>query len=98
MFEIDGSTTQAIPIPSSRRRTCSLSSLLVRDQLQRRVQTGLVVAGVVEAAARCAIGEGLDEIPASQLGRVDSEPARGEIHRSLEREVELRAAEAAVQA
>ena len=47
----------------------------------------------------CAIRERVaaDQVPAAQLGRIEAEPLRGDVHRPLEREVELRAAEAAVE-
>ncbi len=74
-------------------------TLVVAGELERLVEACLVVARVVEPT-----GWGLvrhrrnrDEVPARELGRVETEPARGDRHRSLEPEVELRPAEAAVE-
>ena len=103
MFEIEGSTTHATPIPSE--RPCSarvrllVAPLLVAGELERVVEARFVVAGVVETAGGGAVRElvALDQVPAAQLGRVDPEPRGGDVHRALEREVELRPAEAAVE-
>ena len=105
MFEIDGSTTQARPIPTSRpspraRGDCSSRRSLVAGELQRVVEAGLVVAGVVERRPReCGRGarsEGT-RLRRGELGRVEAEPPGRDRHRPLEREVELGAAEAPVE-
>ena len=74
--------------------------LLVSRELDRAVETGRVVARVVEATARGAIRHRArgNEVAPRQLDRVDPEPPGGDRHRALEAEVELRAAEAAVEA
>ena len=77
-----------------------LTQLVVADELERAVEACLVVAGVVERSGRRPVGHRVrrDQVPSRELGRVEPEPARGDRHRALEREVELRAAEAAVEA
>ena len=104
MLETLGSTTQARPMPSRRpsprARGLLGAQLVVAGQLERAVEAGLVVARVVDGAGRGAVGHlaGQHEVAARELRRVDPEPPGGDVHRALERAVELRPAEAAVEA
>ena len=84
-----------------RARSLSLSAaLVVARERERVVEAALVIAGVVERARRRPVRELLasDEIAPPKLGRVDPEPVRRDRHRPLECEIELRAAEASVEA
>ena len=82
------------------RRRLLVAPLLVAGELERSLEAGRVVAGVVETARRRAVGKLVcpDEIPSSELGRIEAEPPCRDRHRPLEREVQLRSAEAAVEA
>ena len=76
-----------------------LAPLVVADKLERVVEAALVVARVVEAARRRAVREVVraEQVPSRDLDRVEPQAAGGDRHRPLEGEVELGAAEAAVQ-
>ena len=81
------------------RRRLLVSPLLVAGELERSLQAGRVIAGVVETTRRGAIWKLVfsDEIPSCELGRIEPESPSRDRHRALEREVHLRSAEAAVQ-
>ena len=103
MLEPDGSTPAAMPMPNSRpsRRASSrrcLQRLIVREA-QQLVERRLVVAGIEHGAGGRLVGKGVarNEVAAAQLGRIDPEPARRDVHDPLEREIELRPAVAAVE-
>ena len=104
MFEIDGSTMHASPIParrpSARAAATRCAQRVVVGELERVVEAGLVVAGVVQRARRRAVRHrgGRDQVAARELGRIEPEAAGGDRHRPLEPEVELRPAEATVEA
>ena len=74
-------------------------ALLVAGEPKRVVEAGVVVARVVEPARRGAVRVLVraDQVAPRELDRVEPEPPGGDRHRPLEREVELRAAEAAVE-
>jgi hypothetical protein len=103
MFEIDGSTTQASPIPASRPsaapRSTLRTELVVARELERAVEARLVVARVVERARRRPVRHrvGGNEVAARESAGSSPSRPRGDRHRPLEAEVELRAAEAAVE-
>ena len=82
------------------QRVDPCAQLLVARELECRVEARLEVAGVVERPGRRPVGHlrGGHEIAAGELGRVEAEAPGRDRHRPLEREVELRAAEAAVEA
>ena len=88
---------QARPIPASRPSARAAStrarSAVVAGELERLVEAGLVVARVVERARRRAVGHrgGRHEVAARELGGIEAEAPRGDRHRPLEAEVELRA-------
>ena len=86
--------------PAARASACSDAQLRVPRQLQRAVEAGLVVARVVDGAGRGAVGHlaRAHEVAPGELGRVDAEPPCRDVHRALECAIELRAAEAAVEA
>ena len=67
---------------------------------QRLVETALVVSRVQHRARRAGIGELVlaHQVAAPDLGHVDVEAARRHLHDALEGEVELRPAEAAIEA
>ena len=65
-------------------------------QFDRARHGGFVVAGVVRKAYRRGVGEGLDEVAAAQLGRVDAQFTRGRFHDALDRVGGLGPAGAAV--
>ena len=86
------------PVVARPRLLCA--QLVVAGQAQHLVQAALVVARVVHRAGRRAVRHVLraHEVAAGELRRVEPEAAGGDRHRPLQREVELRAAEAAVEA
>ena len=71
--------------------------LVVADELERLLETGEVVAGVVDGAARGRVREVGHEVAPPQLRRIESEASRRDVHRPLEREVQLRPAEPPVE-
>ena len=103
MFEIDGSTTQASPIPASRPSARAardpVTELVVARELERAVEAGLVVAGVVQRAGRRPVRHrvGGHEVAPCELRGIEPEPARCDRHHALQPEVELRPAEPAIE-
>ena len=104
MFEIDGSTTQARPIPNEpalRARARLLGTPLARSGRARARRRGRPRSRPSRRGCpdgvRYGNSSGADEVPARQLGRVEAEPPGRDRHRPLECEVELGAAEAAVE-
>ena len=75
------------------------AALVVAGELERVVEAGFVVAGVVEPARRRPVGNvvGSDQVPPPQVDRVEAQPPGGQVHRPFERQVELRPAEAPVE-
>src|SRR5205814_6282442 len=87
--------------PSLRpRRFAPGQALLAPRKLERLVEARLVVARVVEAARRRPVGKvgAAHEVATAEVDRIEIEPPRRDLDRPLEREVELRPAEAAVEA
>ena len=82
------------------RRTLFRTPLAVAGELKRVVEASLVVARVVERAGGRAVRERRPARQgcAAQFGRIEAEAAGGGVHRPFQGEVELRAAEAAVEA
>ena len=76
------------------------AQLFVAGKLQRPVEPGLVIAGVIDRARRRAVGERIAryEIAPPDLGDVDAERPRAGVHGALEREEELRPPIAPVEA
>ncbi|GBD42175.1 hypothetical protein HRbin39_01564 [bacterium HR39] len=67
------------------RLPAALLEVGVVGELQRPVETGLVVAGVVDQRHRRLVGEGVlrDEVAPADLGAVDAELARRRVHQRL---------------
>ena len=86
--------------PSARSAATRARERVVVGELERLVEAGLVVARVVERARGRAVRHrgGRDQVAARELGGIEAEAAGGDRHRPLEAEVELRPAEAAVEA
>ena len=81
------------------RRALALAQLRVAGQLQRGVEAGGVVAGVEHGAGGGAVGHAAAGTRLRRASSAGSSPRRprGDRHRALEREVQLRPAEAAVE-
>ncbi len=81
------------------RRRLLCAPLRVTRDLECALKAGGVVAGVVEPPGGGPVRERVapDQVAARELGRIEPEPLRGDRHRPLEREIDLRAAEAAVE-
>ena len=76
------------------------AELVVAGQLEHALEAREVVARVVDRPRRRPVGHllGAHEVAARELGGIEAEAPRGDVHRALERAVELRAAEAAIEA
>ena len=86
------------PVVARGRRAAA--EVVVPRELERAVEARGVVTRVVQRAGWGAVGHlvGGDEVPPREVGGIEPESPRCDSHRPLEPEVELRPAEAAVQA
>src|SRR5213082_1766166 len=103
MLEPDGSTrgkADAVELPIAPCLLAPTPQAVVIGDTQQLAERGLIVAGIEHCSSRRPIRKRPAgyEIAPPQLGGIDVEPARGDVHDPLEREVELRAAIAAIEA
>ncbi len=77
-----------------------VTQLVVAREVERPVEAGLVVAGVVQRTGRRPVRHrvGGHEVAPGELRGIETEPTRCDRHRALQPEVELRSPEPAVEA